>query len=148
MLGQSISVQAVASDSDVPIDTLTFSLTTAPEGATVSSEGLIQWTTTNDIDAGTFAFTVEVSDGNGGTATESFDVLVNSVAPVLSSIDNQEIDEFQPLQLQLTATDPNGDDDDLVFELVQGPAGATLDPDTGVFEWTPKVCRTNRCGWF
>ena len=142
--GQSISVQAVASDSDVPIDTLTFSLTTAPEGATVSSEGLIQWTTTDDIDAGTFAFTVEVSDGNGGTATESFDVLVNSVAPVLSSIDNQEIDEFQPLQLQLTATDPNGDDDDLVFELVQGPAGATLDPDTGVFEWTPERI----CGWF
>ena len=135
--GQSISVQAVATDNDVPVDTLTFELTTAPEGATVSSEGLIQWTTTDDIAAETFAFTVRVSDGNGGSATESFNVLLDSAAPILDFIENQEIDELESLQLQLIATDPNGDDDDLIFELVQGPVGSTLDSDTGLFEWTP-----------
>ena len=117
-VGQSISVQAVASDSDVPIDTLTFSLTTAPEGATVSSDGLIQWTTTDDIDAGTFAFTVEVSDGNGGTATESFNVEVNEVALIL--IENSD---FVSTQSQ---------------EIVVGPDANSLS-----FQFTPEFDTTD-----
>ena len=134
---EAISIQAVATDSDVPADTLTFTLSTAPEGATISDQGLIEWTPASTITAGTFAFTVVVNDGNGGSATESFNVTVGTSAPVLGFIEDQEIDEAQSLEVQLTATDPNGNDDELTFELVAGPIGSTLDPDTGIFLWTP-----------
>ena len=117
--GQSISVQAVATDNDVPVDTLTFELTTAPEGATVSSEGLIQWTTSDDIDPETFAFTVRVSDGNGGSATESFNVNVGQAVDTLTLIEN---DDFLSSQSR---------------EIVVGPDANSLS-----FQFTPEFDTT------
>ena len=135
--GESVSIQSVATDSDVPADTLSFTLTESPAGATISDEGLILWTPEATVTAGTFEFTVRVSDGNGGSATESFTVTINGQGPLLDFIEDREIDEFETVEIQLTATDPNGNDDDLVFELVNGPVGSSLDPATGLFVWTP-----------
>ena len=100
---------------------------------------MILWTPEATVTEGSFAFTVQVSDGNGGIATESFSVTVTAVgqAPILDFIENREIDEFETLEIKLTATDPNGNGDDLVFELVNGPVGSSLDPETGLFAWTP-----------
>ncbi|MCI0412339.1 cadherin repeat domain-containing protein [bacterium] len=57
-------------------------------------------------------------------------------APVLDPIGNKTINEGQPLTFTATATDPNSGQV-LTFSL-QGdlPDNATIDPVTGVFNWT------------
>jgi len=57
--------------------------------------------------------------------------------PVLQPIGNKEVDEGMELSFTLQAEDPEGDG--LTFSYIDEPemAGATLDPNTGVFAWTP-----------
>ena len=64
-------------------DTLTYSLTAAPTGMTINSaSGLISWTP-SFTQSGNHAVTVQVSDGNGGTVSQSFTIAVtNSVATI------------------------------------------------------------------
>ncbi|MBX7169144.1 MAG: beta-propeller fold lactonase family protein, partial [Pirellulales bacterium] len=57
-------------------------------------------------------------------------------APVLDPIGNQVVNEAALLTFTASASDP--DLDSLVYSLGPGaPAGASIDPDTGVFTWTP-----------
>jgi hypothetical protein len=81
--GATVTARASASDTDSPPNTLSYSLVTAPAGATLDTgTGLFRWLTTAG-DADTIkTVTVRVSD-NGTpvrTATTSFDVTV--VAPL------------------------------------------------------------------
>ncbi len=58
--------------------------------------------------------------------------------PVLAPIGDQSATEGVELTFTATATDPNLPDDTLTFSLDSGaPAGASIDPATGVFRWTP-----------
>ncbi|QEG20491.1 putative Ig domain-containing protein [Mariniblastus fucicola] len=135
----SLSIQTLANDPDRPNDTLVFSLTNSPTGATISDSGEISWTPSAAQlgSSDPFEFIVQVADGKGGQVSESFEVLIDNQTPVLDYIENREIDEQEPLEIRLTASDPNGNDDDLVFELIRGPVGSSLDPETGIFRWTP-----------
>jgi len=68
-----------------------------------------------------------------------FTTFVNSsnLPPVLDPIGPQTVDEGQLLTFTATASDGNPEDE-LTFSLGPGaPAGATIDPQTGVFQWTP-----------
>jgi hypothetical protein len=59
-------------------------------------------------------------------------------APVLDPIGSQVVDEGSLLTFTATATDPDVPADNLTFSLGGVvPAGASLDPVTGVFTWTP-----------
>ena len=59
-------------------------------------------------------------------------------APVLAAIGNKEVDEETPLTFTATATDPDLPANALTFSLDAGaPAGASINPRTGVFTWTP-----------
>src|SRR5262249_570659 len=55
--------------------------------------------------------------------------------PVLSQISNKSVDEGQALTFTVSATDPDGDA--LTYSASNLPAGATFDPDTRTFSWTP-----------
>lgn len=55
--------------------------------------------------------------------------------PLLSQIDNKNVNEGQLLQFTLTATDPDGDN--LTYSAANLPTGATFDPQTATFSWTP-----------
>ena len=70
-------------------DTLTFQLTTKPAGMTIDSQtGFIQWTPTT-AQLGPFNVAIEVDDGQGGTATQTYTVVVSDTAsnlpPVITS---------------------------------------------------------------
>ncbi len=84
--GLPFSAQAVASDPDIPPDTLTFSLDLAPASMTINAaSGLISWTPTL-AQTGTNTVTVRVTD-NGQpplSATTTFHVLVLGNQPQLS----------------------------------------------------------------
>ncbi len=56
-------------------------------------------------------------------------------APVIDQIDPKEIDENSPLSFTINATDPDGDSFTHSGENL--PVGATFNPQTGVFLWTP-----------
>lgn len=65
--------------SDPDGDILTYSLSTAPSGMVIDrASGLINWTPTT-VQVAEYSVTVQVMDGNGGRANQSFDILV--VAP-------------------------------------------------------------------
>lgn len=67
--GKTYSYQVNATDPDE--DTLTYSLKSAPSGMTIEPKtGAIQWNVPTDVKGKTI-FTVSVTDGNGGEATQS-----------------------------------------------------------------------------
>lgn len=58
--------------------------------------------------------------------------------PVLSAIGSKVVNEESELEFQVTATDTDSPVQRLVFSLDPGaPAGATINPSTGWFEWEP-----------
>jgi choice-of-anchor C domain-containing protein len=57
--------------------------------------------------------------------------------PVISAIPNQSIVEQTELLIQTIAMDADLPDDALVYSLDIAPSGATIDPATGRFQWTP-----------
>jgi len=56
-------------------------------------------------------------------------------APVFGSIDSQQVSELQLLTFIVSATDPDGNK--ITYSAANLPTGATLDPGTGSFYWTP-----------
>jgi Ca2+-binding RTX toxin-like protein len=89
--------------------------------------------------AGTDSFTYRATDGEliSNFASVTITVMTVNEPPVLNPIGNKSIDEGNTLTFTATATDPNVGDTH-TFSL-QGPvpAGATIDPATGLFTWTP-----------
>jgi hypothetical protein len=89
-VGVTLSLINSATDSDVPLQTLAFSLPSAPTNAAVNaSNGVVTWRPLVTQANTTNQFTVKVTDSGtpGMNATQSFVVVVNPVAqPQLSSI--------------------------------------------------------------
>src|SRR6185312_14331309 len=75
---------------------------------------------------GTHAFTARVVDGQGRSASTTFNVTVvrSNHAPSLAAQADAAIGHGQPFSRTLEASDPDGDA--LAFELVSGPPGMTL----------------------
>jgi len=138
-----LTFTASATDGDLPANTLTFSLGAgAPAGAAIDpSTGMFTWTPAEDQGPGTYTFTVKVCDD--GTPVlcdeEEIEVTVNevNVAPVLAAIGNKSVNELALLTFTASATDGDIPANTLTFSLVGAPAGASINPSTGVFTWTP-----------
>jgi hypothetical protein len=85
---------------------------------------------------------VKVSDTNGSPVALNLtngSVRINN-PPVLAAIGNKMVDEGQTLNFTLSATDP--DVDVLTFTASNLPAGASFDPVTRFFNWTPDYDRS------
>jgi hypothetical protein len=146
--GQLLSFTATATDTDVPVQQLTFSLENGatgqvPGGASITAGGLFTWTPTEVQGPGSYIFDVVVSDGTLSDS-ETITVTVNeaNLAPVLNLIGNQIVNEGQPLTFTAGATDADLPAQPLTFSLANGatgqvPVGASIDPASGVFTWTP-----------
>jgi PKD repeat protein len=133
-----------------PGSTLTFSLDAgAPSGAAINpSTGAFSWTPTEAQGPGSYPITIRVT--NDGTPplsdTETITVTVNetNAAPVLAAIGNKTGTVGLPVTFTATATDADTPPNTLlIFSLDGGgPPGATIDPSTGAFSWTPSSCGT------
>lgn len=137
---ETLSIQLQAVDSDIPVNTLSYSLASGPAGASVSaSTGQLTWTPSEDEGPGVHDFTVGVSDALGGIDTTSFMVNVREVnqPPILSDIADQTVDELNELIVQAAANDSDTPANSLTYSVVQGPNGLTIDPATGAIRWTP-----------
>jgi PKD repeat protein len=132
---------ATASDPD-PTDPLLFSLSGAPAGAAIDAvTGVFTWTPTEAQGPNSFAFDVVVSDGGVPSLSDSQTVTITvtevNLAPSLGPIAPQFVDELANLSFNVPAGDPDIPGNSLTFILSGAPAGATVDPVTGVFSWTP-----------
>jgi N-acetyl-anhydromuramyl-L-alanine amidase AmpD len=144
-----LTFTAMASDADLPANTKTFSLDSgAPTGATIDpATGVFTWTPTEAQGPAPYPITVRVTDNNPDATNskqmsdaKTFTVTVNELneAPVLAAIADKTVNEKSALTFTVAATDADLPANTLTYGLDDGaPAGASLDPVTGVFTWTP-----------
>jgi YD repeat-containing protein len=120
-------------------DPLTFRLQTPPAGMTIDpTTGLLHWTP-SAADVGPNTVTLLADDGLGGTATQTFTLVVADTPanrpPVITSSPSLAGASLMAYQYQVTATDPEGQA--VSFLRLQAPAGMVLDPQSGLLTWTP-----------
>ena len=120
---------------------LTFTLVVAPEGMTMSSTGVLQWTPGNGVASADV--TLEVADGGEDgavTAAQSWTITVGNVndAPTITSLAPTAATEGVVYEYAVQVTDPDDDNNgtDLTFELTTAPSGMTVSA-TGLIQWTP-----------
>lgn len=136
------SFDADKSDPDIG-QTLTFSLVGEPSGASIDpTSGIFNWTPTEAQGPDTYQFVVRISDGISHTdASIALFVREVNATPVLSNVPATAI-VVRANNLTFAASATDGDlvyglGNTLTYSLVGAPAGAFIDPDTGVFSWTP-----------
>ena len=139
-----LSLALSATDPDLPQQTLTWQLGPgAPVGLSLDPvSGLLTWTPTHAQAPSTNVVTVIVRDNGVPSLSDTtrLVIVVNPVnqPPVLATIANQTAFVLMPLTVTNAASDPNVPAPTLTFSLDAGaPDGATIDPATGVFTWTP-----------
>ena len=133
-----VSASVVATDSDRPSNTLTFSVLTQPvvvgASVTMNTDGSFTYTPASNYN-GVDSFTYQVSDGVL-TSTATVSINVNNDAPILGVISDATVNELDTLSFKLFATDDPLDV--LTYSLVGViPVGVNLDSTTGAFTWTP-----------
>jgi hypothetical protein len=132
--GQSLSFTLSATDADS--DPLTYSVTGNPIGSTLESRSFSWMPTAGQV--GSYTTTFTVSDGNGGTDSESVTIAVTAPvpvnrAPVLADVPYQEVQAGEEVRFTLSATDADGDA--LTYSVAGNLSGSSLSGAT--FAWTP-----------
>ena len=140
-----LNFTASATDTDLPANTLTFSLdaTSLAAGMTINATtGEFTWTPTEG-QSGSHSVTITVTDDGAGLLDdfETFTITVNevNVAPVLAAIGDQTVNELSTLNFTASATDADVPADNLTYNLdaTSLAAGMSINATTGEFIWTP-----------
>ena len=140
-----LNFTASATDTDLPVNTLTFSLdaTSLAAGMSINaSTGEFTWTPAEN-QSGSHSVTITVTDDGAGLLDdfETFIVTVNevNVAPVLAAIGDQTVNELSTLNFTASATDTDLPANSLTYSLdaTSLAAGMSINAATGEFTWTP-----------
>jgi large repetitive protein len=138
-ISEQINLGFTASATDIDGDVLSYSLSSAPSGASIhASSGAFSWTPDEAQGPGSFTFSICASDGTVSDC-ESITVTVTEVntAPVLDPIGGKSVTEGDLLTFTATTVDSDLPANSLSYSLVGAPVGASINPTTGVFTWTP-----------
>ncbi|MCV9385968.1 putative Ig domain-containing protein [Reichenbachiella ulvae] len=139
-----LTFTVTAEDTDIPEQTLTYSLDEESLGLGMSineSTGAFSWIPT-EVQDGEQTVSITVSDGVL-TDSQSITITVNEVeetvnaAPVLAAIDNQSVDEGTELTFTANATDVDSESLSFTLDEVSMSKGMSIDASTGEFSWTP-----------
>lgn len=134
--GQTISLQVVAADPEG--GAVSYLASGLPPGLSIAAAtgriaGTLSYAT-----AGSYTVTVTATDAVGlsGAAVFGWTVTNTNRPPVLAPVGDRSVAEAAPLSIVLAATDPDGDT--LGYD-APGllPEGASFDPGTRAFSWTP-----------
>ncbi len=123
-------------------DPLSYELLESPTAMTINAQtGLIQWTPTA-TEVGTQTILVQVSDPRGGVTTQRFTLRTESItsnrAPLFNFSPTTLAEVGMPLAFTATALD--ADDDPLIFSVISGPTGLTVNAN-GQVQWTPTAAQ-------
>jgi hypothetical protein len=121
-----------ATDADLPAQAITFSIVGGADQAlfAITSGGALSFVAPRDFEMptdadanGIYVVTVEASDGNGRTTTQTLNVTVSPVndnAPVITSPDSASVPENTTNVLTVTATDADLPPQTVTFSIVGG----------------------------
>ena len=141
--GTAFNLSVTASDADSSASELRFSLANgSPAGLSLNpSTGLVSWTPTESQGPGTYPVTVRVTDEGGRFDDVTFSIIVTEFnqAPTLTIPTTLNGKVSDNIQFTATATDSDQPLNELIYSLVDPPTGATIDPSTGAFRWTPGI---------
>ncbi len=149
--GDTLLAQALAADPDG--DELLFSLGPgAPAGMTIHPyTGAITWVTGEGHGPAIYNVTVQVLDNGsprlGDASTFQVTVSEYNSPPVLSPIANRRINEGELLCITNLVFDVDLPPQTLTFSLGPAPAGASIDPHTGIFQWQPAEFQGGTTNW-
>ena len=135
--GTLLTFTVTASDPDG--DGLAFSASNVPTGASFNpSTRVFSWTPAFGA-AGNYNVTFTVTD-DGTPAESDSEVVTITVGnvnrpPVLGTIGSKSVNEGVLVTFTVSASDPDGDG--LTFSASNLPSGASFNPSTRVFSWTP-----------
>jgi hypothetical protein len=112
---------------------LNFSLSGAPAGASIDSlTRVFNWTPTESEGPGSYTFDVVVSDGNGGTDSETITITVGEVNSAPSAENLVKSTHMNTaLGVTMVATDSDLPANTLAYSIVSTPTHGTLDPVFG-----------------
>ncbi|SMO49884.1 T9SS type A sorting domain-containing protein [Gracilimonas mengyeensis] len=133
--GSTLTFTYEAEDADG--DDIVYSLLdTAPTGATINeTTGELNW----ESETGEYSFSVVISDGSlSDTTTAAVTVEVPNNAPTFGTAltSSATLNEGELFEFTYVAVDPEGSE--VSYSIVEGPEGATINSETGVFTWTPE----------
>jgi Putative Ig domain len=138
---QAYAYQVAATDPEN--DALRFSLGKRPQGMAIDVSGKISWTP-QGAQVGTHTVEVQVTDSQGATTTQTYNLEVGTTAinhaPEINSTPGLLADLSNSYRYQIQATDP--DRDPITYQLLSGPQGMTIDPLTGLTQWQNPIAGT------
>lgn len=116
-------------------DAITYTLVRGPNGMTISSSGKIQWNVPSQHAASGEIIEVKATDAWGavGSVTLKLPVKGTNRAPAFTSSPQTQITLGQQYVYNINGQD--ADNDNLTFELVQGPNNAKFDTRTNTLYW-------------
>jgi VCBS repeat-containing protein len=134
------SFTATATDADLPVQELTFSLVGAPDGAVITETGVFTWTPSELQGPGVYTFTVKVCDDATPALCDEQEVTLTvtevNVAPVAQDL-TATTPEETPVDVTLVATDAEGDE--LTYAIVDQPAHGTVTMVGTTATYTPEL---------
>ncbi|MFH1842062.1 MAG: Ig-like domain-containing protein, partial [bacterium] len=137
----SVDIPVLANDSDPDGDPLTVLLVDGPAHgiAVVNPDGTVTYSPAANF-FGSDSFTYRLGDGELTSSLAMVSMTVTPVndVPVMEAISDAVIAEETVFAFTAVAHDVDLPGDALTFSLEDGaPAGAAIDPVTGLFSWTP-----------
>ncbi len=132
---QHLSFTVTATDPDTG-DTITYSATGLPQGASFDVNTHIFSWTPNYYQAGKYTVTFKVSDGKLSDS-KAVAITVNNVngPPVINPIGDKTAVRGKLLTFTVNAVDPDGDK--VTYGIPNAPADAQFNINSGVFNWNP-----------
>lgn len=140
LAGRAYVYAAAANDPDG--DALSFSLLGAPASMAIDvATGRITWSP-SVADVGNHVVVVQVEDGRGGQDVQRYTLEVRDNVPNRPPVftSSPSVDAVVSIAYVYLPTVIDEDGDPLAFTVL-GPAGMTVDPDTGRLDWTPDAAQ-------
>ena len=136
------TIQVTATDTDIPKDTLIYSMANAPDGMTINSQtGLIEWTPDASHGGSSASFSITVVDGGNPSLkdTKTLTLAVGNAPalPVLTLPSNTIVDELSPYLETVSVTNASELGNTISYALIKAPDGAAINSATGAISWTP-----------
>lgn len=135
---------------DVDYSQLNLKVVDGPKGAKIDGKtGRFEWTPSEEQGPGEYVVTVqsEPRDRSAAASKRQFKLTVTEVptAPKIAFIENVVGREDQKIHFPIDVEDPDLPPNQFEFRLAgELPAGAYIDPATGIFDWYPDEAEINK----
>jgi hypothetical protein len=147
--GDVFTLQASASDPDGPSESIRFSIGSDRAGVVIDPvTGIIRWNT-SEADGGVVAHVTVTATDSGfpsAVANEAFTITVVDVntAPTITQVGPQTLESNGVLIVDTDAVDGDSPSQTITYALAAAPLGASIDPNSGIINWSPNASQADQ----